>query len=167
MAALQIRPGDQVADIGAGEGYFVAYLSAAVGSTGRVFAADVDPEITEKLREKFPPATFPNVRVILAEPGEPLLPDGGVDLILLVNTYHHIEDRIGYFERLRADLSSGGRVAIIDPSQETTGILRLFLEVDHMTIPGDLVLEMKAAGYVRDASHNFLPVQLFEIFAPK
>ena len=115
VAALAIEPGDTVADLGAGEGYFLPYLSDAVGSDGTVYAVDVDAEIVRELAERFPPDST-NVKATLGELDDPKLPAESLDLVLIVNTYHHIEDRPAYFRRLQAGLGAGGRVAVIEPN---------------------------------------------------
>jgi ubiquinone/menaquinone biosynthesis C-methylase UbiE len=114
VAALGIAPGDRVADLGSGSGYFTIRLAPAVGSAGKVYAVDVDPEMNGYLRDRLAREKIANVEVILGRPEDPLLPDGGVDLVVTVDTYHHIEDRPVYFRNLRRDLAPGGRVAVID-----------------------------------------------------
>lgn len=164
VRALEIQPGDRVADLGAGDGYFVSHLSDAVGVAGVVYAVDVETEIVEKLGETFPPDST-NVKAILGEYGDPLLPDGSIDLVLIVNTYHHIEDRPAYFRRLRRDLEPDGRVAVIDPNEELGGILGLTLDEGHMSSAASVEEEMREAGYRVEARHEFLPVQIFRVFA--
>ena len=92
--------------------------------------------------------------------------DAGVDLVLLVNTYHHIDDRPAYFRRLRGDLRPGGRVAVIEPNQELGGVLSLALDEGHTSRASEVEAEMLEAGYAVAARHEFLPVQIFRVFAP-
>ncbi len=86
VASLGIEPGDHVADLGAGSGYFTLRLAEAVGPTGRVYAVDVDAEMNEYLREKLKQAGVANVEVIDGRFEDPLLPDGRIDLIFSSNT---------------------------------------------------------------------------------
>lgn len=166
VRALGLAPGDHVADLGAGDGYFVPYLAEAVGADGRVYAVEVDDSAIAGLKERFGNGAAPNVEVILGDYDDPELPDGAVDLVLLVNTYHHIEDRPGYFARLRADLSPAGRVAVIDPNADLTGVLSLFLDAGHQSRASDVAREMEEAGYRPAETFDFLPVQIFEVFEP-
>jgi predicted methyltransferase len=166
VTVLAVEPGDRVADLGAGEGYFVEYLSAAVGADGRVYAVEVEADLAASLSERFP-AGSSNVETILGHYDDPLLPDGELDLVLLVNTYHHIEDRPGYFAKLRGDLSPTGRVAIIEPNADLTGLIGLLSEEGHESSGPEIVEEMREAGYRPAESFDFLPVQVFEVFAPK
>jgi ubiquinone/menaquinone biosynthesis C-methylase UbiE len=165
VEALELRPGDRVADLGAGEGYFVAHLSAAVGAEGRVYAVDVDAEVVSQLADHFAPDT-PNVEAILGDTDDPMLPDASVDLVLIVNTYHHIENRPEYFRRLKKDLSPGGRVAIIEPNEDLGGVLRLALDAGHTSSAPVVEDEMRQAGYQVDTRGDFLPVQIFRVFVP-
>lgn len=162
VRALALPSGARVADIGAGEGYFVPYLSDAVGSDGQVYAVEVETELVSTLERRFADAS--NVEVVLGRFDDPLLPEGEIDLILIVNTYHHIEDREVYFRKLRGDLAPGGRVAVIEPDAELTGILGLFVEEGHANRSSDVEREMRAAGYRRLQSLDLLPLQMFEIF---
>ena len=132
IAALDIEPGQRVADLGAGEGYFVPYLAEAVGPDGWVFAVDVDPEIVRGLEEGYG-VRYSNVLPILGRDEDPLLPDAGVDLVLIVNTFHHIENPEVYFAKLQVDLRPGGRIAVIEPDAALGGALSLFLDEGHVS----------------------------------
>jgi ubiquinone/menaquinone biosynthesis C-methylase UbiE len=165
VAALEIQPGAVVADIGAGEGYFVSYLADAVGDGGRVYAVEVDEDLVGALEERF--GDDARVRVVHGGYDDPKLPNGGVDLVLIVNTYHHIDDRPAYFRRLARDLTSEGRVAILEPNGSLTGLLSLALDEGHTSIAWEVGAEMGEAGYAPPTSHEFLPVQIFEVFSPE
>jgi arsenite methyltransferase len=164
IEALELREGDRVADLGAGDGYFVAHLARAVGPEGAVYAVDVDSEAVEKLAARFP-ADESNVETILAETDDPRLPDASLDLILIVNTYHHIDDRDAYFRALARDLRPGGRVAIIEPNEDLGGILSLFVDEGHTSSAPRVEEEMERAGYRVTGRPEFLPVQIFRVFA--
>ena len=166
IVALALEEGDRVADIGSGDGFFVPYLSDAVGRTGRVYAVDVEAEITARLENRFDHEGS-NVETILAEFHDPKLPDHQIDVVLIVNTYHHIEDRPVYFAQLRDDLTATGRVAIVEPNEDLTGIRSLFLDEGHISSAPVIVREMENAGYRHVESHDFLPTQVFEIFEPR
>jgi ubiquinone/menaquinone biosynthesis C-methylase UbiE len=163
IRALEIEPGDRVADLGAGEGYFVPHLSEAVGPGGRVYAVDIDADVVRSLSERFP-RDATNVEAVLADTDDASLAEGSVDLVLLVNTYHHIEDRPEYFRRLQRDLRPGGRVAVIEPNQDLRGVLSLALDEGHKSSAAAVRDEMGRAGYRLAESHDFLPVQIFEVF---
>ncbi len=167
VEALEIQPGDRVADIGAGSGYFLSYLSQAVGPGGTVYAVDVEQALVRELEERVAREGYSNVVVVLGEYGDPGLPDGALDLVFLCNTYHHIEGRPAYFGGLQGDLGEAGRVAVLEPNDDLRGVLRLFLDKGHTTGADALVEEMRVAGYRHVASHDFLPTQIFEVFVPE
>jgi ubiquinone/menaquinone biosynthesis C-methylase UbiE len=163
IAALAIRPGDRVADLGSGSGYFSVRLVHAVGPSGRVYAVDVDESMNAYLRERLARAGIENVDVILGHADDPLLPDGGVDLVLVVDTYHHLADRPGYFRDLGRDLAPGGRVAVIDFDGRKGGYMGWF---GHVTPRGELLREMAEAGYEVAQEFDFIDRQSFVIFRP-
>ena len=163
IAALQIKPGAIVADLGAGGGYFTFKLADAVGSDGKIYAVDVDSGMVDLVAGEAKQKTATNVVAILARPDDPRLPKTGVDLIFTSNTYHHIEDRIAYFGKLRNYLRPGGRIAIIDYDRRSwfVGLLR------HYTPSAFIKREMEQAGYLLSQEFNFLDRQSFLIFAAK
>ena len=160
VEVLEIRPGARVADLGAGGGYFTFRLADAVGPDGRVYAVDVDRDMTDYLGERAREEGLDNVVVVLAQYDDPLLPEAGVDLIFTVNTYHHFKDRSAYFARAARALAPGGRVAVIDFRPE--GLFqRLF---PHSTSAEVIRTEMESAGYRLDAEYDFLEDQSFQVF---
>jgi ubiquinone/menaquinone biosynthesis C-methylase UbiE len=164
VEALEIEPGQVVADLGSGSGYFTGRLARATGPDGRVYATDIDAEINELLRDRLAGEGVENVEIVLAKPEDPLLPDGGIDLVFSSDTYHHIQDRVPYFRRLRADLASGGRVAIVEYDGSKGWFVRWF---GHYTEKDQIVREMAEAGYRVEHEHDFLDRQAFVIFVPE
>lgn len=157
MAALGIAPGSRAADIGAGGGYFTFRLADAVGPTGRVYAVDIDRDMLGYLDKRAREEGFDQITVVEATPDDARLERESVDLILVSNTYHHLDDRVAYFGRLREDLLPGGRLAIIEFSGQ--GFLGW-----HSTDPATITSELAQAGYTLVHDHDFLPRQGFLVF---
>jgi ubiquinone/menaquinone biosynthesis C-methylase UbiE len=164
VQALAIVPGMCVADLGAGTGYFSRYLSTAVGETGTVLAVDTEPNLVVHLRRRAEQEHTANVVPILASPDNPRLPAGAVDLVLIVDTVHHIDDRINYFRRLQRFLKPAGRVAVIDFKKEE---IPVGPPLEHKLAPEQVVEEFQAAGYELVAQPDVLPYQYFLVFRSK
>jgi SAM-dependent methyltransferase len=160
IQALSLKPDARVADIGAGTGYFAARLANMLGA-GRVYAVDIEPDMVRYLGERAKREKLKNLLPVAGAPDDPKLPEK-VDLILLVDVYHHIENRSAYFRGLRASLRPGGRIAIIDFKLDSPEGPPRAARIG----PEAVVAEMAAAGYVVAAEHAFLPRQYFLIFRP-
>ncbi|MEX2207837.1 MAG: class I SAM-dependent methyltransferase [Myxococcota bacterium] len=155
VAALALEPGARVADIGAGGGYFTFRFADAVGPAGLVYAVDIDPDMLEYLRTRVGSEQRANIEVVEAAADDSRLPAASVDLIFVCNTYHHLSDRVAYFDALRARLRPDGRVAIID-----------YQEGKHGTNPAVIRTELTDAGYRLLKEETFLEEQSFLIFTP-
>ncbi|MGH0038310.1 MAG: class I SAM-dependent methyltransferase [Myxococcota bacterium] len=162
METLALQPGDVVADLGAGDGYFSFHLAEAVGPGGRVYAVDVDPAPLAKLRREIARRGVTNIEVVEATADDPSLPDGVIDQVFLCNAYHHFEDRVAYFARLQRALAPGARVAVIDGRPE--GFATWVVPKGHWLEPGVLEGELSAAGYRLRDSYDFLPLNTFDVF---
>ncbi|MGH9794994.1 MAG: class I SAM-dependent methyltransferase [Candidatus Acidiferrales bacterium] len=161
LEALALRPGDRVADIGAGGGYFSFRFARAVGPEGRIYAVDVDRDMTTHMEKEAAARGLRNVSAILAAPDDPKIPEP-VDLVFVSNTYHHITNRTEYFRRLRRQLRPDGRLAIIEYSGNNNWFARTF---GHKTDASTIRSELEAAGYRLAEEHHFLPQQHFLIFS--
>lgn len=160
IQALGLQENASVADVGAGTGYFSARLANML-KAGRVYAVDLEPAMIKHLAERARREGLGNLVPVQAAPGSPRLP-AQVDLVLIVDTYHHIEARERYFAALRKSLQPGGRVAIIDfrlDSPEGP-------PVPARIAPERVKEEMAKAGYALAAEHGFLPRQYFLVFRP-
>jgi predicted methyltransferase len=166
IESLELQPGDRVAEIGAGDGYWLPWLSQAVGPEGVVYAVEVEDEKVAALRERVAREGLANVVVVRGVFEDPELPDGEVDLAMTCLTYHHIEERAAYFRRLQVDLSPRGRVAHLDDRHDVGPPIRWLQSSGHWTDPEAVRAEMSEAGYRQVASFDFLPVQSFQIFEP-
>lgn len=160
IARLALPPTATLADIGAGTGYFAVRLARAIPQ-GTVYAADLEPAMIAHLTTRAQTEALPNLIPVQASPEDPQLP-APVDLVMLTNTYHHIQDRPAYFTRLRASLKPAARVAILDYKLVTEGhgpppAMRL--------APDTVIEEMTQAGYtLTERDEDTLPRQYLLIF---
>ena len=159
--ALHLRPGMWVADLGAGTGYFSRYLDAAVHPGGVVFAVDTEPNLVAYLRERSEREKTTTITPVLASADDPRLPPGALDLVLIVDTYHHLDDRLVYLERLGAALKPQGRVAIVDWQKRD---LPVGPPSEHKLAREEVIEEMQEAGYVLAAEPPVLPYQYVLVF---
>jgi cyclopropane fatty-acyl-phospholipid synthase-like methyltransferase len=158
IAALALKSNVSVADIGAGTGYFSMRLAKTVPD-GAVYAVDIEPNMVAHLKTRAATEKLANVTPVLASAASPNLPKP-VDLILVVDTYHHIGKRPDYFRALRSSLTPGGRIAIIDFRKEAPDGPPAHFRFT----PDQIKKEMADAGYSVDAEHDFLPRQHFLLF---
>jgi len=160
LQALKLAPDASVADIGSGTGYFAVRLAHRVPK-GRVYGVDAEPDMVRYLTERAKREGLANLTVVAAKPNDPGIPSA-VDLVILVDTYHHVPDRERYFRNLRKSLRPGGRLAIIDFTLDSpVGPPR------SARIPADQVKrELAGAGYRLAQEHTFLPHQYFIEFVP-
>jgi len=164
LAALALREGEVVADIGAGSGYFTVRFARAVGEKGRVYAVDISPDMIRHLNRRLRSEGLRNVVTVLSDPDDPLLPDASVDRFVVVDTWHHIEDQARYLGLMRRMLRPGGQVVMIDFQKREMPIgPPLSMKIARE----DLVREMKGAGWRLEREHSFLPYQYFLVFVAK
>lgn len=163
MDALDLKPGEVIADIGSGSGYFALRLAHHVGPTGRVYGVDISPDMIRHLNQRARDAGLQNVATILAPPNDPLLPQP-VDRFFIADVWHHIEDRPAYLTRMKDRLKPGGQVVMIDFHKKT---LPVGPPVDMKIAREDVIKEMEAQGFSLAREHTFLPYQYFLVFTLK
>ncbi len=156
VETLKISPGQKIADLGAGSGLFTRPIARKVGETGKVFAIDIDPELLKHIEKT---ADNPaNIRTVLGAEDDPNIPER-VDLIVIIDTLHHIRNRATYLKKLRDYLQPSGRIAILDFSKNWPQ--------DHEQMKyalDELEGWMKSAGYKRVEKHDFLNNNFFVIY---
>ena len=160
IQALKLKPDAIIADIGSGTGYFSARFAHMVPK-GRVYGVDTEPDMVKYLAERAKREGLKNVTAVAGKPGDPRLPEKA-DVVVLVDVYHHIEDRERYFRQLQKSLKPGGRVAIIDFRTDSPDGPPASARI----APERVKDEFKRAGYVLAQEHAFLPNQYFLVFQP-
>ena len=160
VETLKIAPGQRIADLGAGDGVFTFPMAEIAGSSGLVYAIEIEQKKLDKIEKKARERNLNNVRTVLGATDDPRLPEP-VDLILIVNTLHHISGRAEYLRNLRRYLKPEGRIAIIDFSRwwpPFHGKMKYSVE--------QLDGWMQAAEFRRIESHDFLPRNFFIVYGP-
>lgn len=164
MKALNFKPGERVADIGAGTGYFTFQVAKAVGPTGLVLAIDIAPEMLEYLDLRVKAQKAGNIKLRKVTSDDPQLEPGSVDTILMVDTIHYVKDRTAYARKLRPGLASGGRVVVIDYIPKPVSERPWGPPPEQQFPKEELDREMAAAGFKVLRAYDFLPEQFFVIY---
>jgi tRNA A58 N-methylase Trm61 len=147
VAALGIRSGATVADVGTGVGYMLPYLSNAVGESGLVLAEDIQSDFLEIARKNVAEEKLGNVELVLGAETDPKLPPGAVDLELLLDVYHHFDYPEKMLAALAAALRNDGRMAIVEYYKQEMPAGHIRLDRD------DVIREVESYGF-RVASRN-------------
>ena len=160
MDLLQIHAGSTVADIGAGSGWFTVRAARRVGSSGRVYAVDINASYLRYIRDRAQKEKLPNIRTILGKSDNPLLPRNSIDAVLLMKAYHEVAQPIVLLRHVRAAMHPGARLGIIDRNGRGD---------DHGVNRDVVIGEVKRAGFVLAADYDFVKpdgADYFLIFGP-
>ena len=147
MDILGIESGKNVADIGAGSGWFTVRAARRVGATGVVYAVDINPEAVRYIDRRVRTESLSNVKTILSKADDPMLPPASLDAVLLLKTYHEVADPITLLKRLRPALKPGARLGIIDRQGDA----------DNHGVSSEIVIEEAGkAGYRLVQTYDFV-----------
>jgi ubiquinone/menaquinone biosynthesis C-methylase UbiE len=147
-AALAIKAGSVIADIGTGYGYYAVRLAPLAGPSGRIIAQEIDRPLVEKLRARVSDEKLTNVDPLLGAPHDPGLATESADAILVADVYHEVENQSKFLELLRISLKAGGRLMIIDYLKpEIKNQSRERQREQHNIAPAFVLDDLKAAGY--------------------
>jgi ubiquinone/menaquinone biosynthesis C-methylase UbiE len=156
LDAIGIQKGMNVADIGAGTGYFSIRIAKRVGPTGKIYANDIQPEMLDRLREKSEREGLTNIETVLGSEADPKLPTAKMDLVILVDVYHEFSQPQAMLQEIRASLKPDGRLILLEYRKEDPTIP---IRPDHkMSIP-EVKTEVEAEGFKLDKVLDTLPRQ--------
>jgi arsenite methyltransferase len=164
LKALGLKPGEVIADIGAGSGYFTFHLAHHVGDLGKVYAVDVSPEMILHINRRIRELKSANVVSILAEPDDPLLADASVNRFFFSNSWHHIENQTRYLALMKKLLKPGGEIIMIDFHKKE---LPVGPPMQMKIAREDLIKQMENNSFQLTKEHTFLPYQYFLVFVSK
>jgi cyclopropane fatty-acyl-phospholipid synthase-like methyltransferase len=161
MDILGISPGKNVADIGAGSGWFTVRAARRVTETGCVYAVDINPEAVRQIEKRAQKEGLHNIKTILSKSDDAQVPANQIDSVLLLKTYHEVDKPVALLRNLRASLRPGAKIGIIDRNGngENHGVAR------------DIVIkEASEAGYDLQSQYDFVKgdgMDYFLVFAVK
>jgi ubiquinone/menaquinone biosynthesis C-methylase UbiE len=161
MDILGITAGKNVADIGAGSGWFTVRAAKRVGGAGVVYAVDINPEATRYIDERAQKEKIDNVKTILSLADDPKLPANSVDSVLMLKTYHEIAKPVTLLQNLHAALRPGAKVGVIDRNGNGE---------DHGVAREVVIREATQAGYRLLERYDFVKgdkMDYFLVFTPR
>ncbi len=159
VKSLNLKPGDVVADIGAGTGYFTRRFAKAVSPGGLALGLEIKPSMVQSMTKDAQKLELYNYKALLIKPDNPELEPGSVDLVFLCNAYHHIENRVDYLIKLSKCLKKYGRVVIVDFYNKPLPVGPQ--AADHKLSKKAVLEEFLAAGYKLKHDKDFLPYQYY------
>jgi ubiquinone/menaquinone biosynthesis C-methylase UbiE len=162
LAALEIRKGSTVADIGAGVGYHVWRLSEIVGPTGKVIGEDIQEGMIRLMKQNIESRKLQNVEIILGTPTDPRLPAKSVDLVLMVDVYHEFSEPVTMMRHIRNALKPDGRVVLVEFRKEDPNVP---IQPLHKMSVVDVRSELEPLGFTFQKEIQFLPWQHILIFS--
>ena len=164
LRELALKPGMAVADVGAGTGYYARRMVPLVGSSGTVYAVDVQPEMIKMLGDLAKKANLPNIRPVLCAVDNVKLPDASIDLAIMVDVYHELEFPYEMMESVVGALKPGGRVVYVEYRAEDP---KVPIKALHKMSEAQVRKEAAAHALVYERTANTLPWQHVVIFRKK
>lgn len=161
LNSIGVKPGMVVAEVGAGTGYVSLRMAKLVGPTGKVYATDLQPEMLDLLRRNAEKQGLKNVESILGNDGDPKLPAGQVDLLILVDVYHEFSQPQKMLQGIRAALKPDGRLVLLEYRKEDPAIP---IRPDHKMSVAEAKTEVEAEGFKLGQVLETLPRQHILIY---
>jgi len=162
LAALEIKKGSVVADIGAGVGYHVWRLAEIVGPAGKVIGEDIQEGMIRLMKKNIEDRKLKNVELILGTPNDPKLPSKALDLVLMVDVYHEFSEPVTMMKHIQTALKPGGRVVLVEFRKEDANVP---IQPLHKMSIQDVRSELEPLGFKFQRSIEFLPWQHILIFS--
>ena len=159
--ALEIKPGQTIADLGAGSGSYSFRIAPLVGPTGKVLAIDIEPAMLDAIAQRARRERIENVTTVRSSAQDPNLAPGSVDLLFMVDVYHELEYPYEMLTKVRTALKPRGRVALIEYRAEDPDVL---IKPLHKMTERQVRREMQAAGFKHVKTVRTLPLQHLIVF---
>ena len=159
VKSLNLKPGDVIADIGAGDGYFTRRFAKAVSPGGQALGLEISSSKVAYLRKDAERSGLDSYKALLLKSDDAGLEPGSMDVVFMCNTFHHLANRVEYLKRLSKSLKKNGRVVIIDFYKKSMPVGPQSL--DHKLAREVVLQEFQEAGYKLEDDKGFLPYQYY------
>ena len=156
IAALNLKPGMFVGDVGAGTGFYSLRIAKRIAPSGIVFANDIQPGMLDRLRVNAAAQKVTNIRTVLGSESNPGLPHGELDLVILVDVYHEFSKPQQMLDRIRDSLKPGGRLVLLEFRKEDPDVP---IRPEHKMSVGQVKAEITPEGYQFEKEIDTLPWQ--------
>lgn len=157
LDAMGLRPGDVVADVGCGSGYYARRIARRVQPGGTVYCEDIQPEMLDIMRERAADEGVTGIEPVLGTATDPRLPAGAMDWVIIADVYHEMSDPAPMLAGIRHALTPGGQVALLEYRAEDGSGDNI--KADHTMSVRQVLAEWQAAGFELVELHDFLPSQ--------
>ncbi len=164
LDALKLKPGDVVADVGAGVGYTSLRLAKRVGPKGTVYATDIQPQMIAMLKDNLKRAKVANVKPVLCTGDDPKLPESVVDLAIMIDVYHECANPAATLKGLHKALKPKGRLVLVEFRAEDPDVP---IKPEHKMTVEQVRKEIEPQGFAFKELQDFLPWQHIIIFEKK
>lgn len=162
IETMELEPGDVVADIGCGSGYYARKIAEVVGPEGKVYGVNIQPEMLDIMMELCDREEIANVVPVLGDPNDPHLPKERVDWIILADVYHEFQAPEAMLAKLLECLKPDGKVALLE--YRLKGRTAAHIKTEHRMSVEQVKSEWLPAGFELADLHEFLPAQHFFVF---
>lgn len=162
MDVVEIKPGMVIGEAGAGRGYFTFYLSERVGSTGKVYANDIDKAALRSIERRCERDSITNITTILGKEADPLFPAGELDMVIMMRAFHHFSDPVTWMKNVQSSMKSGAPLIIIDQDPDKAGE-----GWNHFMTKAQVLASMQKTDFVLDRIETFLERDNIYIFVQK
>lgn len=163
LTQLGVKEGMTVCDMGCGDGYYTLELAKRVGPKGKVYAVDIQPEMLQELSRRCERFDLKNVDMVLGVPHDPKLPDGEVDLILMVDVYHEFSNPVEMLSAMRRSLKPDGRIALVEFRGEDPQVP---IKAEHKMTKKQILKEYQANRFRLVEQYDRLPWQHLMFLSP-
>jgi precorrin-6B methylase 2 len=161
LKALDLKPGMVIADVGAGSGYFSFPIAKLIGPKGKVLAVDIQDEMLDLIRKRMKARKLSNIEPIKGTESDPKLPEGKVDLILMVDVYHEFNYPCEMTEAMIKALKVGGKLVFVEYRLEDPSV---WIKLVHKMTQKQVIREMKPHPLKHVKTSDILPQQHIIIF---